>query len=65
MGQKLIILVSTNIPARTKSIMPNVPEIVPVKNRTPIIAAIIILITLSAVPIFFFIVIAPFYISLC
>ncbi len=48
-------LVKTKIPAKTKSTIPNVPEIVPVKYSTPIIAANITLIILSAEPMFLFI----------
>lgn len=48
-------LVNTNITARASRTIPRVPEIVSVKKRIPTIAAIINLIILSAVPIFFFI----------
>lgn len=55
-GQKLITLVNTKIPANANKITPKVPEIIFVKNKTPITAAIINLIILSILPMFFFII---------
>ena len=55
-GQKLIKLVSTNIPAKTNKIIPNVPETILVKYKTAIKTAITKRIILSMVPIFFFII---------
>jgi hypothetical protein len=54
-GQKLTKLVSTKIIDKINKTIPNVPVTVPLKYNTPIIAAIITLIILSAVPMFFFI----------
>ena len=54
-GQKLIRLVSTNTAARTKRIIPKVPVTTFVKNKTTNTTATNILITLSIVPMFFFI----------
>ena len=52
-GQKLIKLVSTKIIDNINKTSPKVPVTVPLKYNSPIIEAIITLITLSAVPIFF------------
>lgn len=57
-GQKLIKLVNTNTLASTNNTMPKAPEIILLKNKTAITAAIINLIILSAIPIFFLIMIA-------
>jgi hypothetical protein len=56
-GQKLIKLVSTNITAKAISTIPIIPVNTFVKNKIAITAAISILITLSIVPMFFFIVV--------
>jgi hypothetical protein len=55
-GQKLIKLVRVKTPARTKRIMAKVPEIMFAKYKPAITIATSILTTLSAVPIFGFIV---------
>jgi hypothetical protein len=55
-GQKLIKLVRMTIPARTNKTIANVPEIIFVKYKLTIKIAKSILTTLSAVPIFGFIV---------
>jgi hypothetical protein len=52
-GQKLTKLVRMNIPATIRSIMASVPEITSVYQRIAIATAISILITLSAVLMFF------------
>ena len=54
-GQKLTKLVNRKIPAAISSVIPNVPVITLKENKIAIITAIKIRITLSAVPIFFFI----------
>lgn len=54
-GQKLTKLVSKKIKDNVNKTIPNVPEIVPLKYNTTIIVAIITLIILSVIPIFFFI----------
>jgi hypothetical protein len=53
-GQKLTKLVRTNTIAKPRSTIPNVPEIMFIKYKTPKIAAKANLISLSALPIFFF-----------
>jgi hypothetical protein len=55
-GQKLIKLVSIKIPARTNSTIAKVPEMMFAKYKPAIKIATSILTTLSAVPIFGFIV---------
>ena len=55
-GQKLIKLVKRNTAATMSKTIPNVPVITLVKNKIPIINAIIMRIVLSTVPMFFFIV---------
>jgi len=55
-GQKLIKLTITNIPANTSNTIPNMPVMIFVKNKTAITTATSILITLSTVPMFFFII---------
>jgi len=55
-GQKLTKLVKTKTPARIQSTNPSVPGINPFQYNIPITAAIITLVTLSALPIFFFII---------
>jgi hypothetical protein len=55
-GQKLIRLVNTKTTARISKIIPNMPVTTFVKNKTAITTAISILITLSVVPMFFFII---------
>jgi hypothetical protein len=55
-GQKLIKLVNKNTLDTTNRIIPNVPEIICVKNKMLITAAINNLIILSILPIFFFII---------
>lgn len=54
-GQKLITVVTKKIPPNTSNIVPAVPVTVLVKYNAAKIAATIILITLSAMPMFFFI----------
>ena len=54
-GQKLIKLVSINMPDKISNTMANVPEITLVKKSITTTAAISILIILSAKPMFFFI----------
>lgn len=56
-GQKLIKLVIAKMIANISKMIPKVPLIEPVKYRINIMAAAINLITLSIVPIFFFMVI--------
>ena len=56
-GQKLINDVRTNTAPSANSTIPTVPGIVSVNHKTANIAAITILIILSAVPMFFFILI--------
>jgi hypothetical protein len=51
-GQKLTKLVSTKMPASANSTYPTVPEIIFPINKPVIIAAIMILIILSADPMF-------------
>lgn len=53
-GQKLIRLVAKNTPPRTKSTRPNVPLTVPVKYNAANTAAKMMRTTLSADPMFFF-----------
>jgi hypothetical protein len=60
-GQKLMKLVKTNIPAKTKNTIPIIPGSTFVKNKTTIIAAIIARIILSPPPIFFFMI---FYLNI-
>jgi len=55
-GQKLINEVSTKIPDTTIKTIPNVPVMMCVKKRVAITAAMITRITLSAIPMFDFIV---------
>lgn len=52
-GQKLIMLVSKNTAPNNNNTKPKVPLTVPVKYKTEKIRAIITLIILSAVPMFF------------
>jgi len=59
-GQKLMKLVSTNTPANTNNTIPKVPVITFVKYSVTTIAAITNLIILSAVPMFFFILLSFF-----
>ncbi|SEG30348.1 Uncharacterised protein [Flavobacterium hibernum] len=54
-GQKLMNDVSTNTTANMPNMIANVPEMTFVKYKTPITTATSILITLSTVPMFFFI----------
>jgi hypothetical protein len=54
-GQKLMNDVSKKATANMPDMMANVPEMVFVKYKTPMITAMIMRITLSAAPIFFFI----------
>ena len=54
-GQKLITLVRTRIPAKTSNTIARIPVITFVKNKTTINAANKILTTLSIEPTFFFI----------
>ena len=56
-GQKLIKEVATKTPPRTRRTIPNVPVTVPVKYNTPNTIATIILLILSAEPMFAFIVV--------
>jgi hypothetical protein len=63
-GQKLTKLVSRKTPAATNNTIPSVPEIVPVKYKTAITAAIIVLIILSAEPMFVFIILVLNFIKL-
>jgi hypothetical protein len=54
-GQKLKKLVRIKIPAKISNIIASIPEIIFVKYRTMIMAAITNLIVMSMVPMFFFI----------
>ena len=54
-GQKLMNDVSTNTAASMPNMIANVPEIAFVKYKIPITTATSILMTLSVVPMFFFI----------
>lgn len=49
-------LVSMNIPEKMSNIMAQVPDKIPAKYNTAMVTAISILITLSAIPMFFFII---------
>jgi hypothetical protein len=53
-GQKLMALVNANTPAKTNNTIPNVPPIVLVKYRMATKAATKSLTMISAVPMFFF-----------
>lgn len=53
-GQKSIIAVIKSVPPRAKSIKPKTPETIPVMYMAEIITAATILITLSIVPMFLF-----------
>ena len=55
-GQKLIKLVTANTNAIPKSIIPNVPKMIPIKYKTATIAANIRRSNLSMLPMFFFII---------
>lgn len=55
-GQKLIKLTVTNTAASTSNTIPNMPVMTFVKNKTAITTATSILIALSIVPMFFFII---------
>lgn len=50
-----MILVRTNTPPRAKNTIPSVPVITSIRYKVSITKATITLITLSAIPIFFFI----------
>jgi hypothetical protein len=54
-GQKLTRLVRTKTAASTSNTIPRVPVMIPEKYRYAITAAMITLMILSALPIFFFI----------
>ena len=54
--QKLIALVSSSTTATIKSTTPNVPEIIPVRYKIEMMAAMTSRIILSTLPIFFFII---------
>ena len=57
-GQKLIKLVNTKIPAKANNTTPVVPLILPVVKSTIKTIAMMILITLSIDPMFFFIILS-------
>lgn len=64
-GQKLIILVANKTPETAKSVYPNPPEMIPVKNSTNTTANTNTLIILSALAMFDFIILFILMFLLC